>query len=161
MKSKSILKLFAYSIFMVWLHEEFIIYIGLALHYRILDSCFFRLDIFTSFTIEKTVFQKIVFWFWCLWLLQELGQERAYISESLFTVIFLSFFLVRILNFHSFAFIKFHSFIEVLMIYDLKFVLLQWTFHPFIFKTKKIYTVLIWCRVLAFLVVSVHKNYLN
>lgn len=55
-------------------------------------------------------------------LLPELGQERAYISESLFTVIFLSFFL--------------------------------WTFHPFIFKTKKIYTVLIWCRVLAFLVAS-------
>ncbi|PNX99769.1 phosphatidylinositol:ceramide inositolphosphotransferase 2-like protein, partial [Trifolium pratense] len=55
-------------------------------------------------------------------LLPELGQERAYISESLFTVIFLSFFL--------------------------------WTFHPFIFKTKKIYTVLIWCRVLSFLVAS-------
>uniref|UniRef100_A0A2P2M404 Phosphatidylinositol:ceramide inositolphosphotransferase 1 n=1 Tax=Rhizophora mucronata TaxID=61149 RepID=A0A2P2M404_RHIMU len=33
----------------------------------------------------------------------------------------------------------------------LSFVL--WTFHPFIFKSKKIYTVLIWCRVLAFLVV--------
>uniref|UniRef100_A0A0D2ZVX3 Sphingomyelin synthase-like domain-containing protein n=2 Tax=Brassica oleracea var. oleracea TaxID=109376 RepID=A0A0D2ZVX3_BRAOL len=30
--------------------------------------------------------------------------------------------------------------------------LLQWTFHPFILKSKKIYTVLIWCRVLAFLV---------
>uniref|UniRef100_A0A2P2M407 Phosphatidylinositol:ceramide inositolphosphotransferase 1-like n=1 Tax=Rhizophora mucronata TaxID=61149 RepID=A0A2P2M407_RHIMU len=28
-----------------------------------------------------------------------------------------------------------------------------WTFYPFIFKCKKIYTVLIWCRVLAFLVV--------
>ncbi|KAL8152750.1 hypothetical protein V2J09_010510 [Rumex salicifolius] len=27
-----------------------------------------------------------------------------------------------------------------------------WTFHPFILKSKKIYTVLIWCRVLAFLV---------
>ncbi|XP_042045881.1 phosphatidylinositol:ceramide inositolphosphotransferase 2-like [Salvia splendens] len=53
-------------------------------------------------------------------LLPELGQERAYISETLFTFIFLSFVL--------------------------------WTFHPFILKTKKIYTVLIWCRVLAFLV---------
>ncbi|KAL0316360.1 UNVERIFIED_CONTAM: Phosphatidylinositol:ceramide inositolphosphotransferase 1 [Sesamum radiatum] len=29
---------------------------------------------------------------------------------------------------------------------------MQWTFHPFILKSKKIYTVLIWCRVLAFLV---------
>ncbi|KAG2311089.1 hypothetical protein Bca52824_022646 [Brassica carinata] len=29
---------------------------------------------------------------------------------------------------------------------------LKWTFHPFIIKSKKIYTVLIWCRVLAFLV---------
>lgn len=53
-------------------------------------------------------------------LLPELGQERAYISETVFTFIFLSFFL--------------------------------WTFHPFIFKSKKIYTVLLWCRVLAFLV---------
>lgn len=29
-----------------------------------------------------------------------------------------------------------------------------WTFHPFIFQNKKIYTVLIWCRVLAYLVAS-------
>ncbi|XP_028770520.1 phosphatidylinositol:ceramide inositolphosphotransferase 1 [Neltuma alba] len=55
-------------------------------------------------------------------LLPELGQDKAYISETLFTFIFLSFVL--------------------------------WTFHPFILKSKKIYTVLIWCRVLAFLVAS-------
>lgn len=54
------------------------------------------------------------------YLLPELGQDRAYISEFVFTFIFLSFVL--------------------------------WTFYPFIFKSKKIYTVLIWCRVLAFLV---------
>ncbi|KAL6987698.1 sphingomyelin synthase [Sarracenia purpurea var. burkii] len=53
-------------------------------------------------------------------LLPELGQDKAYISEAVFTFIFLSFVL--------------------------------WSFHPFIFKTKKIYTVLVWCRVLAFLV---------
>ncbi|CAH8387163.1 unnamed protein product [Eruca vesicaria subsp. sativa] len=53
-------------------------------------------------------------------LLPELGQERSYISETVFTTVFVSFFL--------------------------------WTFHPFILKSKKIYTVLIWCRVLAFLV---------
>lgn len=53
-------------------------------------------------------------------VLPELGQDRGYISETVFTFIFGSFFL--------------------------------WTFHPFIFKSKKIYTVLIWCRVLAFLV---------
>ncbi|KAL7095493.1 hypothetical protein ACP275_10G027700 [Erythranthe tilingii] len=53
-------------------------------------------------------------------LLPELGQERAYISETVFTFIFVSFVL--------------------------------WTFHPFILKSKKIYTVLIWCRALAFLV---------
>ncbi|KAG8376973.1 hypothetical protein BUALT_Bualt09G0120000 [Buddleja alternifolia] len=53
-------------------------------------------------------------------LLPELGQDRAYISETVFTLVFLSFVL--------------------------------WTFHPFIMKSKKIYTVLIWCRVLAFLV---------
>ncbi|KAA8516347.1 hypothetical protein F0562_016640 [Nyssa sinensis] len=53
-------------------------------------------------------------------LLPELGQEKAYISEYVFSFIFISFFL--------------------------------WTFHPFISKSKKIYTVLMWCRVLAFLV---------
>lgn len=55
-------------------------------------------------------------------LLPELGKDKAYISETLFSFIFISFFL--------------------------------WTFHPFIFKSKKIYTVLLWCRVLAFLVGS-------
>lgn len=55
-------------------------------------------------------------------LLPELGQDKGYISETLFTCVFLSFVL--------------------------------WTFHPFICKSKKIYTVLIWCRVLAFLVAS-------
>ncbi|CAN6581343.1 unnamed protein product [Malus baccata var. baccata] len=55
-------------------------------------------------------------------LLPELGQDRAYISETLFTFIFLSFVL--------------------------------WSFHPFIFKGKKFYTVLLWCRVLAFLSAS-------
>ncbi|KAL5580866.1 hypothetical protein UlMin_013308 [Ulmus minor] len=55
-------------------------------------------------------------------LVPELGQERAYISETLFASIFCSFIL--------------------------------WTIHPFFFQSKKIYTVLIWCRVLAYLVVS-------
>ncbi|PSS32652.1 Phosphatidylinositol:ceramide inositolphosphotransferase [Actinidia chinensis var. chinensis] len=53
-------------------------------------------------------------------LLPELGQDKAYVSETVFTFIFLSFVL--------------------------------WSFHPFVFKSKKIYTVLLWCRVLAFLV---------
>lgn len=52
-------------------------------------------------------------------LLPELGQDKAYISETVFIFVFLSFFL--------------------------------WSFHPFILKSKKIYTVLLWCRVLAFL----------
>ncbi|KAH1084526.1 hypothetical protein J1N35_024287 [Gossypium stocksii] len=55
-------------------------------------------------------------------LLPELGQDKAYISEMVFTFVFLSFVL--------------------------------WTLHPFTFKSKKIYTVLVWCRVLAFLVAS-------
>ncbi|XP_072983618.1 phosphatidylinositol:ceramide inositolphosphotransferase-like [Typha latifolia] len=55
-------------------------------------------------------------------ILPELGQERGYISESLFTFIFLSFLL--------------------------------WTFHPFVYHSKRFYTVLLWCRVLAFLVAS-------
>ncbi|CAK7333611.1 unnamed protein product [Dovyalis caffra] len=55
-------------------------------------------------------------------LLPELGQDKAYISEMVFTCVFLSF--------------------------------VAWTFHPFIFKSKKVYTVLVWCRVLAFLVAS-------
>ncbi|XP_022941796.1 phosphatidylinositol:ceramide inositolphosphotransferase 1-like isoform X1 [Cucurbita moschata] len=53
-------------------------------------------------------------------LLPELGQDKAYLSETLFTFIFLSF--------------------------------VAWSFHPFILKSKKVYTVLLWCRVLAFLV---------
>ncbi|XP_031488557.1 phosphatidylinositol:ceramide inositolphosphotransferase 1-like [Nymphaea colorata] len=53
-------------------------------------------------------------------ILPELGPEKGYISETVFTFIFFSFFL--------------------------------WTFYPFIFHSKRFYTVLLWCRVLAFLV---------
>ncbi|XP_078178876.1 phosphatidylinositol:ceramide inositolphosphotransferase-like isoform X1 [Carex rostrata] len=52
--------------------------------------------------------------------LPELGQNRGYLSENLFTFIFLSFVL--------------------------------WTFHPFVYHNKRFYTVLLWRRVLAFLV---------
>ncbi|MFS8017522.1 hypothetical protein Hanom_Chr15g01381421 [Helianthus anomalus] len=65
-------------------------------------------------------------------LLPELGQERAYVSETVFTFVFLCFFLVINDN-------------TLYLVLDL---------HPFILKSKKIYIVLIWCRVLAFLVVS-------
>nr|CAB3498765.1 unnamed protein product [Digitaria exilis] len=37
---------------------------------------------------------------------------------------------------------------------DLGFMILPWTFHPFILHTKRFYTVLIWRRVLAFLCAS-------
>ncbi|XP_023522731.1 phosphatidylinositol:ceramide inositolphosphotransferase 1-like isoform X2 [Cucurbita pepo subsp. pepo] len=53
-------------------------------------------------------------------LLQELGEDKAYVSETVFSLIFFSFVL--------------------------------WTFHPFVYQSKRIYTVLIWCRVLAYLV---------
>ncbi|CAL9120783.1 unnamed protein product [Musa acuminata subsp. burmannicoides] len=53
-------------------------------------------------------------------ILPELGKERGYISESLFTFVFLSFVL--------------------------------WTFYPFVYHSKRFYTVLLWRRVLAFLV---------
>ncbi|WOL02004.1 hypothetical protein Cni_G10723 [Canna indica] len=55
-------------------------------------------------------------------ILPELGQERGYISESLFTFVFLTFFV--------------------------------WTFHPFVYHIKRFYTVLLWRRILAFLVAS-------
>ncbi|MCO5604223.1 hypothetical protein L7F22_058386 [Adiantum nelumboides] len=55
-----------------------------------------------------------------LWL-PELGADKAYISETLFSFIFFSFVL--------------------------------WTFHPFIFYAKRFYTVLLWYRCLAILVV--------
>lgn len=55
-------------------------------------------------------------------LLLELGPDKAYISEALFTIIFCSFVL--------------------------------WTLNPFFFQSKRIYTVLVWCRVLAYLAVS-------
>ncbi|KAF0923974.1 hypothetical protein E2562_007793 [Oryza meyeriana var. granulata] len=54
--------------------------------------------------------------------LPELGQDKGYLSESIFASIFVSFVL--------------------------------WTFHPFIYHSKRFYTVLIWRRVLAFLVAS-------
>lgn len=55
-------------------------------------------------------------------LLLELGPDKAYISEALFTIIFCFFVL--------------------------------WTLNPFFFQSKRIYTVLVWCRVLAYLAVS-------
>ncbi|XP_042476551.1 phosphatidylinositol:ceramide inositolphosphotransferase 1-like isoform X1 [Macadamia integrifolia] len=55
-------------------------------------------------------------------LFPELGQDKSYISEAVFTFVFLNFLL--------------------------------WTFHPFIFQSKRFHTVLLWCRVLAFLVAS-------
>eukprot|EP00262_Sarcandra_glabra_P020132 TRINITY_DN791_c0_g1_i4.p1 TRINITY_DN791_c0_g1~~TRINITY_DN791_c0_g1_i4.p1 ORF type:complete len:316 (-),score=30.90 TRINITY_DN791_c0_g1_i4:418-1365(-) len=55
-------------------------------------------------------------------ILPELGQDKAYISETVFSFVFFSFVL--------------------------------WTFHPFILQTKRFYTVLLWIRVLAFLVAS-------
>lgn len=54
--------------------------------------------------------------------LPELGPDKAYMSETLFTIIFCSFVL--------------------------------WSLNPFFFQSKRIYTVLIWCRVLAYLAVS-------
>lgn len=54
--------------------------------------------------------------------LPELGQDKGYVSESVFTFIFISFLL--------------------------------WSFHPFIYHSKRFYTVLLWRRVLAFLVAS-------
>eukprot|EP00252_Welwitschia_mirabilis_P021099 TRINITY_DN5303_c0_g1_i1.p1 TRINITY_DN5303_c0_g1~~TRINITY_DN5303_c0_g1_i1.p1 ORF type:complete len:318 (-),score=11.88 TRINITY_DN5303_c0_g1_i1:554-1507(-) len=56
------------------------------------------------------------------WLLPELGQDKAYISETVFFMVFCPFIL--------------------------------WSFQPFVFHNKKFYTVLLWYRVLAFLVVS-------
>uniref|UniRef100_M8C873 Sphingomyelin synthase-like domain-containing protein n=1 Tax=Aegilops tauschii TaxID=37682 RepID=M8C873_AEGTA len=54
--------------------------------------------------------------------LPELGQDKGYLSETVFTSIFLSFLL--------------------------------WSFHPFVYHSKRFYTVLLWRRVLAFLVGS-------
>ncbi|XP_031286284.1 phosphatidylinositol:ceramide inositolphosphotransferase 3 isoform X2 [Pistacia vera] len=55
-------------------------------------------------------------------LLPELGQDKSYISETVFSFMFGSFVL--------------------------------WTLHPFLFQRKRIYTVLIWCRVFIYLVGS-------
>jgi magnesium-transporting ATPase (P-type) len=48
--------------------------------------------------------------------------ENAYISETVFATVFVSFFL--------------------------------WTFHPFVFYSKRFYTAVLWSRVLVTLVVS-------
>ncbi|KAJ4969810.1 hypothetical protein NE237_002909 [Protea cynaroides] len=55
-------------------------------------------------------------------LLPELGQDKAYISEAVFTFVFLSFLL--------------------------------WSLYPFFFQSRRFHTVLLWCRVLTFLVAS-------
>ncbi|BBN14972.1 hypothetical protein MPTK1_6g15920 [Marchantia polymorpha subsp. ruderalis] len=55
-------------------------------------------------------------------LLPELGPEKAWISETVFTFIFTTFVL--------------------------------WTFHPFVFNNKRFYTVYLWYRVLAMLVIA-------
>jgi hypothetical protein len=55
-------------------------------------------------------------------LLPELGPEKAWISEMVFTFIFTTFVL--------------------------------WTFHPFVFQNKRFYTVYLWYRVLAMLVIA-------
>ncbi|KAF5446816.1 hypothetical protein F2P56_032417 [Juglans regia] len=34
---------------------------------------------------------------------------------------------------------------------DVGFLLIPWTFHPFFFQNKRIYTILLWCRILAYL----------
>ncbi|KAL3622836.1 Phosphatidylinositol:ceramide inositolphosphotransferase 1 [Castilleja foliolosa] len=81
------------GIYLEWQPKEFITFIDPDQLFRMLFFSFFR-----SF---------------------ELGPDKAYISETIFNSIFLSFVL--------------------------------WTFHPFILRSKKIYTVLIWCRVFAFL----------
>lgn len=83
--------------------------------------------------------------------LQELGQDKAYVSEFVFTSIFISFVLVSIRFVASFFFSNFSQ----VKCFKYCTIHMQWTFHPFILKSKKIYTVLIWCRVLACLVVSV------
>lgn len=90
---------------------EFIIYIGLAPHYRIPDSLFFRFVIVIFFSLYVSLsllpvpsYIGMHFEFLMLVLLQELGQDKAYISETLFTFIFLSFILVRpCLSFHLIA----------------------------------------------------------
>ncbi|KAG5550366.1 hypothetical protein RHGRI_015355 [Rhododendron griersonianum] len=80
-------------------------------------------------------------------LLPELGQDKAYISETVFSFIFLSFILVR------FRILLCNTPVHNRYFFPHMFcVPVQWSFHPFIFKSKKIYTVLVWCRVLAFLV---------
>uniref|UniRef100_A0A0E0LJ54 Uncharacterized protein n=1 Tax=Oryza punctata TaxID=4537 RepID=A0A0E0LJ54_ORYPU len=101
-------------------------------------------------------------------ILPELGKERGYISETLFTFIFLSFVLsshrskpqsrcaVMVATLAEEAAVK--TLMEVatfkLAHCNSRLFTLQWTFHPFILQTKRFYTVLIWRRVLAFLCAS-------
>ncbi|RWW77546.1 hypothetical protein BHE74_00014291, partial [Ensete ventricosum] len=39
---------------------------------------------------------------------------------------------------------------------DLGYMILPWTFHPFVYHSKRFYTVLLWLRILAFLVVRLY-----
>ncbi|XVF05408.1 hypothetical protein REPUB_Repub05bG0169300 [Reevesia pubescens] len=107
-ESLFLLELF-FSTFMAWLPMEFIIYTGQDLRFRMLGSFFF---------LSVPNLGSHLFGFYNP--LPALGQDKFYISETLFTFIFGSFVL--------------------------------WTFHLFVFQSKRIYTVLIWCRILAYLV---------
>ncbi|XP_015089375.1 phosphatidylinositol:ceramide inositolphosphotransferase 1-like isoform X2 [Solanum pennellii] len=119
------MEVYSWSTYMDLLLEGFTTYIGLDVLFRMSASFFFRLVLLVVGSLYLPSLGRcslILFFFLsCSFKrkLQELGQDKGYISETVFTTLFLSFVL--------------------------------WTFHPFIFKIKKIYTVLIWCRVLAFL----------
>ncbi|RWW58703.1 hypothetical protein BHE74_00034409 [Ensete ventricosum] len=100
---------------------------------RGLMSSFFCLQLWRKICMETFVELQLFMEKWKLLLagliFQELGKERGYVSESLFTFIFLSFIL--------------------------------WTFHPFVYHSKRFYTVLLWRRILSFLVVNILYSQLN
>ncbi|KAJ6795212.1 phosphatidylinositol:ceramide inositolphosphotransferase-like [Iris pallida] len=93
--------------------------------------------------------------------LPELGLERSYISETLFSTIFFSFLLTACRSTYTIKPVtqfgcRLHdSFIQLFESSSLHVRRIWlWSFHPFIYHSKRFYTVLLWRRVLAFLVAS-------
>lgn len=82
---------------MDWRPEGFIIYIGLDQYFRMWGSFFFQWVPLSGFalSLQSSVLNFTSIYSPKLVSLQELGQDKGYISETLFTFIFFSFLLVR------------------------------------------------------------------
>lgn len=92
-----------FSTSMDLLLEGCITFIGLDQFFRTSASIFFRLVYLFLFLSPPATVMGVAHWPFLMGLkFQELGQDRAYISETVFTTIFLSFVMVSCFSISSF-----------------------------------------------------------